>query len=472
MTAYDPVLETLADYTLSKEAFSPKAYETARYALADALACAFLALRVPEARKLLGPVVPGAEPKEGARVPGTPYILDPVTAAFNLGLLVRWLDYNDTWLAAEWGHPSDNLGAILMAADWLSQKRRTQGEEALRVQDLLTAMIKAYEVQGVLALENSLNRVGFDHVLFVKVASTAATSFLLGLDREAVLAALSNAFMDVGPLRAYRHYPNTGSRKSWAAGDASARGLWLALLAARGEMGYPKVLSVPRWGFEEVVTRKPITLARPLSSYVMENVLFKIRFPAEFHGQTAVEAALALHPQVKDRLNEIARIRIETQEPAVRIISKKGPLKNPADRDHCIEYMVAVALIYGELTEAHYEEPLALDPRIEDLRAVTEVVEVPAYTEAYYDPERRAIPNAVQIFFKDGTATPRVEVLYPIGHPRRREEGIPLLKEKVKGALQAYFPKERAERLYLLLFEDPTLPDWPVDRFVEAFWGF
>ncbi len=470
--AYDPLLESLADYALSREAFSEKAYETARYALADALACAFLALRVPEARKLLGPVVPGAEPKEGARVPGTPYLLDPVTAAFNLGLLVRWLDYNDTWLAAEWGHPSDNLGAVLMLADWLSQRRRAQGEPPLRVEDVLTALIKAYEVQGTLALENSLNRVGFDHVLFVKVASTAAAGFLLGLDREALLAALSNAFVDVGPLRAYRHYPNTGSRKSWAAGDASARGLWLALLALRGEMGYPQALSAPRWGFEEVVTKKPLTLARPLGSYVMENILFKIRFPAEFHGHTAVEAALALHPEVKGRLEAVERIRIETQEPAVRIISKKGPLKNPADRDHSLEYMVAVALIYGELTEAHYEEPIALDPRIEALRAVTEVVEVPAYTEAYYDPERRAIPNAVQVFFRDGTATPRVEVFYPIGHPRRRGEGIPLLKEKVRGALEAYFPKGRAGRLYALLLEDPGLPQWPVDRFVEALWGF
>lgn len=470
--AYDALLEELADYTLKAEVQSPLAYETARYALADALACAFLALKAPEARKLLGPLVPGWEFPQGARVPGTPYRLDPVTAAFNLGLLVRWLDYNDTWLAAEWGHPSDNLGAVLMVADWVSQRRLARGEAPLALRELLVALIKAYEIQGVLALENSLNRVGFDHVLWVKVASTAASGLLLGLDREALLSALSNAFLDAGPLRAYRHYPNTGSRKSWAAGDAAARGVQLALLAQRGEMGYPKALSAPRWGFEEVITRRPLTLAQPLGSYVMENILFKISFPAEFHGQTAVEAALTLHPQVRDRLQEVARIRIQTQEPAVRIISKKGPLTNPADRDHCLEYMVAAALVYGELTEEHYEEPIALDPRLEALRAVTEVEELPPYTEAYYDPERRAIPNAVQVFFKDGSATERVEVFYPIGHPRRRAEGIPLLKEKVREALRAYFPRARAEALYHLLLEEEGFEERPLDRFVEVFWGF
>ncbi|CAM3548865.1 bifunctional 2-methylcitrate dehydratase/aconitate hydratase [Hydrogenibacillus schlegelii] len=463
--SFDRLIVEIADYAKNASIESPLAYETARYALADALASGLYALAYPEATKMIGPVVPGATLPGGARVPGTPYELDPVTAAFSIGTMIRWLDYNDTWLAAEWGHPSDNLGAILAVADYESRRRRALGEAPLTVRDVLTAMIKAYEIQGVLALENSLNRVGIDHVHFVKVASTAVAGALLDLTREEIQNAVSNAWIDGAALRTYRHFPNTGSRKSWAAGDATSRAVRLALWAQKGEMGYPTALSAPTWGFEAVVLKgKPLTLARPFGSYVMENILFKISFPAEFHGQTAVEAALKLHPQVKDRLDEIDRIVITTQEPAVRIIDKKGPLHNPADRDHCIQYMTAVALIYGDLTSDHYEEPIALDPRIDRLRAVTDVVEDPAYTEAYYDPERRAIPNAVQVFFKDGSATEKVEVFYPIGHRRRREEGIPLLLEKFERALKSRYPAKKAATIYRLFAEDPAFPDWDVDR--------
>lgn len=469
MRPFDPVMETIARYVEEREVGSPEAWETARWALADALACAFYALSHPEARKLLGPDFPGEIYLQGARVPGTPYRLHPVRAAFNLGLLIRWLDYNDTWLAQEWGHPSDNLGAILPLADILSQERRQKGLAPLQVKDVLRAMIQAYEIQGVLALENALNRQGFDHVQWVKVASAAVAGRLLGLSHEALLNAISNAFIDGPSLRTYRHFPNTGWRKSWAAGDAAARGVHLALLARRGEMGYPSALTAPQWGFNDVVMGgKAITLARPLGSYVMEHVLFKISFPAEFHGQTAVEAAIALHPQVAPRLEEVEKVVIHTQESAIRIIDKKGPLTNPADRDHCLQYMTAVGLIYGELESRHYEEPIALDPRIEELRAKTEVVEDPRYSRDYLDPDLRSIANAVQVFFRDGTSTPKVEVEFPIGHRRRRKEAWPLLREKVQRSLEGVFPPARRESLAYLLLDDPNLPDMAVDEFVET----
>ncbi|MBT9259041.1 MAG: bifunctional 2-methylcitrate dehydratase/aconitate hydratase [Clostridiales bacterium] len=462
-------METIARYVEEREVGSPEAWETARWALADALACAFYALSHPEARKLLGPDFPGEIYLQGARVPGTPYRLHPVRAAFNLGLLIRWLDYNDTWLAQEWGHPSDNLGAILPLADILSQERRQKGLAPLQVKDVLRAMIQAYEIQGVLALENALNRQGFDHVQWVKVASAAVAGRLLGLSHEALLNAISNAFIDGPSLRTYRHFPNTGWRKSWAAGDAAARGVHLALLARRGEMGYPSALTAPQWGFNDVVMGgKAITLARPLGSYVMEHVLFKISFPAEFHGQTAVEAAIALHPQVAPRLEEVEKVVIHTQESAIRIIDKKGPLTNPADRDHCLQYMTAVGLIYGELESRHYEEPIALDPRIEELRAKTEVVEDPRYSRDYLDPDLRSIANAVQVFFRDGTSTPKVEVEFPIGHRRRRKEAWPLLREKVQRSLEGVFPPARRESLAYLLLDDPNLLDMAVDEFVET----
>lgn len=463
----DGILVELARYVHADLPESPLAWETARYALMDAIASGLYALAHPECTKLLGPVVPGAQMPGGARVPGTPYELDPVQAAFNIGAMIRWLDYNDTWLAAEWGHPSDNLGAILAVADYVSRRRRLEGEPPLTMADVLAAMVKAYEIQGVLALENSLNRVGIDHVHFVKVASTGVAAVLLGATMEETVNALSNAWIDGASLRTYRHFPNTGWRKSWAAGDATSRAVRLALWAARGEMGYPTALSAPTWGFQDVVMKgKPITLARPLGTYVMENILFKISFPAEFHGQTAVEAALALHPAVKDRLDDIERIVITTQESAIRIIDKKGPLTNPADRDHCLQYMTAVALIYGQLTSEHYEDPIAQDPRIERLREKTEVVEDERYSRDYLDPDKRSIANAVQVFFTDGTATDKVEVEYPIGHRRRRAEGIPLLKEKFARALRTVYAEKRAARIEEVM-ESPDFDGMAVDRWMS-----
>ncbi|MCX7907782.1 MAG: bifunctional 2-methylcitrate dehydratase/aconitate hydratase [Bacteroidetes bacterium] len=467
---YDAVLQELAQYVLEARITSDEAYQTARLAFMDALACALLALQQPECTKLIGPLVPGTQVPGGVRVPGTPFVLDPVRGAFSITALIRWLDYNDTWLAREWGHPSDNFGAILAATDYASQRRRRLGEAPYRVRDVLTAAIKAYEIQGVLALENSLNRRGFDHVHFVKIASAAVSAQLLGGGREAVLSALSNAFIDGVALRTYRHFPNTGPRKSWAAADATSRGLWLAALACAGEPGYPKALSTPRWGFEHVVLGgEPVRLARPLGSYVMEHVLFKVAYPAEFHGQTAVEAALRLSPQVRARLEEVERIVIETQESAVRIIDKPGPFRNPADRDHSLQYMTAAALLYGELTYAHYEEPIASDPRIPELIARMEVRENPDFSRDYLDPDKRSIANALQVFFRDGTATERVLVEYPLGHRRRRAEAIPLLRQKYEQALRLIFPEQKAERLFRLVAEEEAFWEMAVDAFLEAF---
>jgi len=428
---WDKELVAIADYVCDAPIDSELAYETAHYCLMDTLACGFQALDYPACTKLLGPVVPGATLHGGARVPGTSYELEPVMAAFNIGAMIRWLDFNDTWLAAEWGHPSDNLGGILAVADYLSRQRRANGEQPLAMREVLTAMIKAHEIQGVLALENSFNRVGLDHVLLVRAASTAVVTRLLGGSREQVLAALSHAWIDGGALRTYRHAPNTGSRKSWAAGDATSRAVRLALIAMTGEMGYPSALSAKTWGYYDVLFKgRPFDFQRDYGSYVMENILFKISYPAEFHAQTCVEASMALHKAVRDRLDEIAKIVIETQEAGVRIIDKTGPLDNPADRDHCIQYMAAVPLIFGRLTAADYEDEVAADPRIDVLRAKMEVRENEQFTRDYFDPARRYIGNAVQVFFEDGSSTDRVEVNFPIGHRQRREEGIPVLLEK------------------------------------------
>lgn len=443
---FDPELVEIANFVCDYRIDSDEAYATARYCLLDSLACAMLAMDFPDCVRLLGPLVPGAELQNGARVPGTGYQLDPVQAAFNIGTLIRYLDFNDTWLAAEWGHPSDNLGAILAVADYLSRQRVAAGEAPLTVRDVLTAMIKAHEIQGVLALENSFNRVGLDHVLLVRVASTAVVTCMLGGTREQVLNALSNAWIDGGALRTYRHAPNTGSRKSWAAGDACRRAVTLALMAMKGEMGYPSALSAKVWGFYDVLFNgRTFSLQRPYGSYVMENVLFKIRFPAEFHAQTAVECAYTLYPQVKDRIEQIDRVVIETQEAGMRIIDKTGPLNNYADRDHCLQYMVAVPMIFGELTAASYDDRVAADPRIDGLRERMEVRENQAFTIDYFDPEKRGIGNAVQVFFKDGSATDRIEVSYPIGHRRRRAEGIPLLVSKFEKAVAGRFDADQAK---------------------------
>jgi 2-methylcitrate dehydratase len=431
----DRLLTEIADYVLRDRVESSEARRIARYCLMDTLGCGILALGFPACTKLLGPVVPGAELAHGARVPGTRYELDPVAAAFNIGTMIRWLDFNDTWLAAEWGHPSDNLGAILAVADYSSR-----GGVRLTMGDVLTAMIQAHEIQGVLALNHSFNRVGLDHVLLVRIASTAVATRLLGGTREEIVNAVSNAWLDGGALRTYRHAPNTGSRKSWAAGDATSRGVRHALIARSGEMGYPSALTAKGWGFQDVLFKgRTIALERRLGSYVMENVLFKISFPAEFHAQTAVEAALKLHPIVAPRAADVARITIETQEPGVRIIDKTGPLANPADRDHCLQYMVAVPLLFGRLTAEDYEDDVARDPRIDALRAKMIVTENAEFSRDYLDPDKRAIGNAVQVWFEDGTHTERVAVEYPIGHRRRREEGIPQLEAKFERNLATLF---------------------------------
>src|ERR1700682_2491689 len=418
--ARDAILPAIADYAWNFEIKSKLAYETAGYCLMDTLACGFQALKYPACTKLMGPVVPGATLTNGARVPGTAYELDPINAAFNIGAMIRWLDFNDTWLAAEWGHPSDNLGGILAVAAYLSR-----GGKALKVRDVLTGMIKAHEIQGVLALENSFNRVGLDHVLLVRVASTAVVTAMLGGTREQIINAVSNAWIDGGALRTYRHAPNTGSRKSWAAGDATSRAVRHALFALKDEMGYPSALSAKTWGFQDVLFKgKPLSLPQAFGSYVMENVLFKISYPAEFHAQTAVEAAMTLHPQINSKLDQIERVTIETQEPGVRIIDKTGPLANPADRDHCIQYMVAVPLIFGRLTAADYEDAGAADQRIDVLRDKIFCVEDPAFTKDYFDPSKRSIATGLTVEFNDGERLKEVVVEYPLGHARRRKEGI------------------------------------------------
>ncbi len=463
----DQVLIDIADYVCNTAITSDLAYETARYCLMDTIACGFQALDFPACTKLLGPVVPGATMAGGARVPGTSFELDPVLAAFNIGAMNRWLDFNDTWLAAEWGHPSDNLGGILATADYLSRKARAEGKDPLTINDVLTAMIKAHEIQGVLALENSYNRVGLDHVLLVRVASTAVVTRMLGGDREQIINAVSNAWIDGGALRTYRHAPNTGSRKSWAAGDATSRAVRLALIAMMGEMGYPSALTAKTWGFYDVLFKgRPFEFTQGYGSYVMENILFKISFPAEFHSQTAVEAGMTLHDQVKHRLDDIERVVIETQEPGVRIIDKTGPLDNPADRDHCIQYMTAVPMIFGRLTAADYENDVASDPRIDALRDKMEVRENEGYTRDYFDAEKRYIGNAVQVFFKDGTSTENIEVHFPIGHRKRREEGIPVLLQKFEASLSGKLRDGQWDKLNILCANHEQLLATPVDEFM------
>jgi 2-methylcitrate dehydratase len=468
--APDRLLTEIADYVLGFRAESTEARTIARYCLMDTLGCGMLALKFPACTKLLGPVVPGAELANGARVPGTKHELDPVAAAFNIGALVRWLDFNDTWLAAEWGHPSDNLGAILAVADYVSRQQRSAGAQPRTMADVLTAMIKAHEIQGVLALNHAFNRVGLDHVLLVRIASTAVATHLLGGNRDQIVNALSNAWLDGGALRAYRHAPNTGSRKSWAAGDATSRAVRHALMALAGEMGYPSALTARIWGFQDALFKgKSIALERALGSYVMENVLFKISFPAEFHAQTAVEAALVLHADVENRLDDIDEVVIETQEAGVRIIDKQGRLANPADRDHCLQYMVAVPLIFGRLTADDYEDAVAADARIDRLRERMRVIENPSFSADYIDPDKRAIGNAIQVKFRDGTTTARVAIDYPIGHRRRRAEGVPVLIEKFRRNLATRFDAARARAIEGACRDQERLETLPADEFM-ALW--
>jgi 2-methylcitrate dehydratase len=471
--APDALLEQIADYVLAVDRItSAEAFETARLCLVDTLGCGLLALSYPACVKLLGPVVPGATlPGLGARVPGTGHELEPVQAAFNIGAMVRWLDYNDTWLAAEWGHPSDNLGGILAVADYLSRTAAAQSRAPLTMRDVLVAMIQAHEIQGVLALENSFNRVGLDHVLLVRIASTAVVTRMLGGTREQIVNAVSNAFIDGGALRTYRHAPNTGSRKSWAAGDATSRAVRQAFIALTGEMGYPSALTAPIWGFQDALFRGNALRvpAQGFGSYVMENVLFKISFPAEFHAQTAVEAAITLHPQVSGRLDKITRIVIETQESGKRIIDKTGPLNNPADRDHCIQYMVAMPLLKGSLTADDYEDDVAGDKRLDALRDKMEVVENAGFSRDYLDPAKRSIGNAVQVFFNDGTSTERVAVEYPVGHRRRREEGVPLLLAKFEKNLRDKIASPNADTILATTSQLEKLQATPVDTFMSWF---
>jgi 2-methylcitrate dehydratase len=466
----DRVLTDIADYVSGYAIASPEAYNTARLCLMDTLGCGLEALLFPACTKLLGPIVPGTIVPNGAKVPGTSYQLDPVAAAFNIGCMIRWLDYNDTWLAAEWGHPSDNLGGILAAADWLSRNAIASGKKPLLMRDVLTGMIKAHEIQGVIALQNSFNRVGLDHVVLVKVASTAVVTHMMGGTRDEVINAVSNAWIDGQSLRTYRHAPNTGSRKSWAAGDATSRGVRLALMALKGEMGYPSALTAKTWGFYDVLFKgQPFTFERPYSSYVMEHVLFKISFPAEFHAQTAVEAAVRLYPQVAHRVDEVENIVITTHESAIRIIDKKGPLHNPADRDHCIQYMTAIGLLKGQLTAVDYEDDVARDPRIDVLRDKMECVENKQWSKDYLDPEKRSIANAVQVFFKDGTKTESIVVEYPVGHRRRRAEGVPLLERKFKLNLARRFADKQRNAILALCQDQQKLEATPVHEFVDRF---
>jgi 2-methylcitrate dehydratase len=462
----DKVLTQIADYATKYSIKSAEAYETARYCLMDTLGCGFEALEYPACTKLLGPIVPGTVVPNGAKVPGTSFQLDPVQAAFNIGAMIRWLDFNDTWLAAEWGHPSDNLGGILATADFLSRNKKQ-----LLMRDVLTAMIKAHEIQGVLALENSFNRVGLDHVVLVKVASTAVVANMLGLPYDEVVNALSLAWVDGQSLRTYRHAPNAGSRKSWAAGDATSRAVRLALIAKTGEMGYPSALTAKTWGFYDVLFKgKEFKFQRPFGSYVMENVLFKISFPAEFHSQTAVECAMTIFEQMKaagKKAEDIKSVRIRTHEAAIRIIDKKGPLNNPADRDHCIQYMVAVPLLFGRLTASDYEDDIAADTRIDSLRSKIVCVEDKKFTKDYHDPSKRSIANALTVEFKDGSKLKEVVCEYPIGHKRRRKEGMPVLVEKFETNLARRFPAKQQKAILGLCMDPAKLEKTPVDEFVD-----
>ena len=445
----DELIIQIADYVMDYEIQSDEAYETAKSCLIDTLGCGLLALSFPACTKLLGPVIEGTEVPYGVSVPGTSNLLDPVKGAFDIGCIIRWLDFNDTWLAAEWGHPSDNLGAILACADYVSQKNIEAGKEPLKVLDILEMMIKAHEIQGILALENSFNRVGLDHVVLVKVASTAVATKILGGNKEDVINALTHAWLDGQSLRTYRHAPNAGSRKSWAAGDATSRAVRLAMITLSGEMGYPSVLTAKTWGFEDVLFKgESLRIPQSFGSYVMENVLFKISFPAEFHAQTAVEAAVSMHPEIIDRLDEIDKIEITTHESAIRIISKVGELNNPADRDHCLQYMVAIGLLKGDLVAEDYEDEVAQDPRIDELRSKMVVSENKKYSEDYLDPEKRSIANKLRVLFKDGSSTQEIEVEYPIGHRRRRNEGIPVLEKKFLSNLKTVFDDDKSEQIY------------------------
>ena len=459
---FDKILREITNYASEEKHFSEGSLQIASYCLMDSIGCAIQALDYPACKRVLGPFYDnGCE--NGVRIPGTTFSLNPLEGAFNLATMIRWLDFNDTWLAKEWGHPSDNLGAILALTDWISQRERK-----IRAISILDNLIKAHEIQGVIALENSFNAVGLDHVILVKLASTAVGANILGLPMQQRLNSISHVFLDGNPLRTYRHFPNTGSRKSWAAGDASARSVFLNLLSSKGEMGYPTVLSAPKWGFIDALFKgKGFSINQPFSSYVIDNILFKISYPAEFHAQTAVEAAVKLHPEIIDKLDEIEQIKITTHESAIRIISKEGELNNPADRDHCLQYMTAIGLLKGDLVAEDYEDDVASDPRIDELRQKMLIEEDERYSAEYHEPDKRSISNALQIIFKDGSSTEKIEVEYPIGHKFRREEGIPILLEKFKRNLLTQFDEEKSNQIFELCQDKDKLLDTPVDEFMK-----
>ena len=470
MTA-DQVLQDIADYVIDYKVVSEEALNTARNCLMDSIGCGLLALKYPNCTRHLGPIVPGTTVENGARVFGRSFELDPVKAAWDIGALVRWLDFNDTWLAEEWGHPSDNLGAIMALGDYISRVNVVNNKAPLNIKDVFEYMIKAHEIQGILALENSFNRVGLDHVLLVRVASTAVATHMLGGTRDQIIDALSQAWVDGSSLRTYRHAPNAGSRKSWAAGDATSRAVRLAMMTIVGEMGIPSVLSAPEWGFYDVsFGGREFSFSQGYGSYVMENILFKISYPAEFHAQTAIECALLLYPQIKEKLNEIERIEITTHESALRIIDKTGTLDNPADRDHCIQYMIAVAMIEGDLVAEFYEDTFhQQNPLIDELRDKMVLKEDKRYSKDYLADDKRSIANALQVFFKDGSQTDKVEVEYPVGHRHRRQEGIPLLERKFLNSLQSIYSKERCDKIYTLYLDQKKIEQTPVNEFMDMF---
>ena len=470
MTA-DQVLQDIADYVIDYKVVSEEALNTARNCLIDTIGCGLLALKYPNCTRHLGPIVPGTTVENGARVFGRSFELDPVKAAWDIGTIVRWLDFNDTWLAEEWGHPSDNLGAIMALSDYISRVNIANHKSPLRIKDVLEYMIKAHEIQGILALENSFNKVGLDHVLLVRVASTAVATHMLGGNRDQIIAALSQAWVDGSSLRTYRHAPNAGSRKSWAAGDATSRAVRLAMMTMDGEMGMPSVLTTPEWGFYDVSFKgKEFSFSKNYGSYVMENILFKISYPAEFHAQTAVECALLLYPQIKEKLNEIEKIEITTHESALRIIDKTGTLDNPADRDHCMQYMIAVAMIKGDLVAEFYEDTFhKQNPLIDDLRNKMVLKEDKRYSKDYLADDKRSIANALQVFFKDGSQTDKIEVEYPLGHRQRRHEGIPLLERKFLNSLEITYSKEHSDRIYSLCLDKEKIEQIPVNEFMDMF---
>ncbi len=464
----DTVISDISSYTHNYKVDSQLAFKTAHYCFLDSLGCALAALKYPQATSIIGPVVPMTVP-HGARVIGTSFELDPVQAAFSNTALIRWLDYNDCWLAAEWGHPSDNLGSIISVADYLNRT----GQAKFTVNDVLEGLIKCHEIQGCLALENSFNAVGLDHVLLVKVASTAVVSKMLGLTEDQTIDALSQAFVDGQALRTYRHAPNTMSRKSWAAADAVARAVNLAYLVKKGQGGMPSILTAKTWGFYDVLFKgKEFKFQRPYGSYVMENVLFKISFPAEFHAQTAVEAALTVNKTLASKnltYKDIKSIRIRTQNAGMRIIDKKGPLHNYADRDHCIQYMVAIPLIYGRLTADDYSDSIASNPDIDALREKMYCVEDEKFTTEYHEPEKRYIGNAIQVTLNDGQVLDDVVVDFPIGHKNRREEGIPVLMEKFKRHLNEQFKPDQVEKILKVSEDYDTLKDLNISDYLALY---